>query len=337
QAARYIHTSNYFIQEPQLQLAEAMTKASGYTKVFFGNSGTEVIEGAIKLARKWGSLRGKTELVAFSQAFHGRTMGALSLMDRPNHRNGFGPFLENCHNIEFNNVATLQATVSDRTAAVVLEFIQGEGGVRPASLEFVRMLKDLQAKHGFLVIADEIQSGLGRTGKLFGFQHYDIAPDVVVVAKPLGGGLPLGAILGGPRVVDVFEPGNHGTTFGGNPVACAAGNVVLQEIINGGLMQNASRMGEKLQSELQSIQKEYPALVREVRGMGLMVGMELTIPYDGVVGSMRDLGVLVNGTAERVLRFVPPLIIGEEHIQEACVTLRQVLSAIEVPQIAALR
>jgi acetylornithine/N-succinyldiaminopimelate aminotransferase len=326
QASRYIHVSNYFLQEPQISLAELLVKHGGYPRVFFANSGTETVEGAIKIARRWGSSRGKTALVAFSNAFHGRTMGALSLMDRPNYRDGFGPFLDHCIVSEFNDPSSLRTTVTPATAAVIVEFIQGEGGIRPVSREFVQTLEELRAKFGFLLIADEIQSGLGRTGKFFGFEHYQTKPDLVVLAKPIGGGLPLGAILATEEVASVIEPGMHGTTFGGNPVACAAGCAVIREIMEHDLMANARAMGAYLQDRLIALQREFPGLVKEVRGHGLMVGMELTTGGDPIVGALRtEKKILLNCTDKTVLRFVPPLIIRREHIDAAVGALRDVL------------
>jgi len=328
QCRKFIHLSNYYLQEPQIQLAELLTKYSGFPKVFFSNSGTEAIEGTIKLCRKWGSTRGKTEIISFTNAFHGRTMGALSMMDRPKYRNGFEPFLEYFRVVQFNNVHELRNAVSERTLAVVLEFIQGEGGVRPVTQEFVDGISGLRSKFHFLLVADEIQSGIGRTGKLFAFQHFDIRPDVVVVAKPIGGGLPLGAILGSEGVANVFEPGLHGTTFGGNPVACAAGGVVLQEILEKGLMKHAEVIGQSLKSKLLQLKNEFSLLVKEVRGYGLMLGVELDRDAEPVVGAMREKGILINGTDQTVLRFLPPLIIQEQHIDETVKALREVLSAL---------
>jgi acetylornithine aminotransferase len=324
QSRKYIHLSNYFLQEPQMALAELLIKHSGFKKLFFSNSGTESIEGAIKLARKWGSTRGKTDIYSFSNAFHGRTFGALSLMDKPKYRDGYEPFLPNCHVIEFNDVAALRKTVNEKTAAVLLEFIQGEGGITLASRELVDELRTLQQKYDFLIIADEIQAGIGRTGTFFGFQHFNVQPDIVTVAKPLGGGLPLGAIIGNSRVAEVFEPGVHGTTFGGNPVACAAGVVVLQELMNNGVMKNAEAMGNILMKKLQELGKEFPALVKEVRGYGLMIGVELHRDGEQITKQLRDNGVLVNCTNVNVLRFLPPLIINESHITEAITQLRTV-------------
>ena len=325
QLKKYIHLSNYFPQEPQIRLAELLRTYTGYKKVFLTNSGTESIEGAIKLARKWGAGRGKTEIIAFSNAFHGRTMGALSLMDRPKYLEGYGPFLPNCRSVEFNSVADLRKSVSDRTAAVLLESIQGEGGVVPVQPEFADEITKLQVEYGFLVIADEIQAGIGRTGKFFGFQHFSLTPDIIVVAKPIGGGLPLGAIIGGGKVADVFEPGVHGTTFGGNPVACAAGIAVLDEITEHGLIENARLTGELLLGQLRELQKEFSPLVKEVRGYGLMAGMELNREGDTVVTALREDGILINCTNTNVLRFLPPLIIDKSHVEATVENLRKAL------------
>ena len=217
--------------------------------------------------------------------------------------------------------------MSANTAAVILEFIQGEGGIRPVSAEFARTLTSLQGEFGFLLIADEIQSGAGRTGKFFGFQHYGVSPDVVTLAKPIGGGLPLGAILATERIASVLEPGMHGTTFGGNPVACAAGIAVLEEIEEKKLTDRAARMGERLIAGLQGLAEEFPELIKEVRGYGLMVGAELDRSGDGITDAMREKGILINCTDTTVLRFLPPLIIDESHVDHTVSTLRGLLSS----------
>ncbi len=325
QSRKYIHLSNYFLQEPQIQLAELLTRHSGFRRAFFGNSGTEAVEGALKIARRWGSTRGKSEILSFTNAFHGRTMGALSIMDRPKYRTGYEPFLPNCRVVEFNVADALRKNAGDNTAAIVLECIQGEGGIRPIAQAFADTVKELKTRHGFLLIADEIQSGVGRTGALFAYQHYGLQPDIVLVAKPIGGGLPLGAILGAQSVADVLEPGMHGTTFGGNPVACAAGVAVLREVIDGGLMENARTMGEALKSGLLSLAGEFPSLVREVRGHGLMLGMELTREGEPLVAAMRDRGILINCTDQTVLRLLPPRIVGRDHGEASLSSLRTVL------------
>jgi acetylornithine aminotransferase len=227
--------------------------------------------------------------------------------------------------VEFNNVDEFRSAITPEAAGVVLEFIQGEGGIRPVSGKMVSELDTLRKRHGFLLVADEIQSGVGRTGKFFGYQHFNIQPDIAVLAKPIGGGLPLGAILGSANVADVLEPGMHGTTFGGNPVACAMGVATLREIVEQDLMRNAEVMGQQLRSGLLELQTKHPSLVKEVRGCGLMLGMELTRECQPVVDAMRDRGILINGTDQTVLRFLPPLIVTEEHIAATITALADVL------------
>jgi predicted acetylornithine/succinylornithine family transaminase len=328
QAGRYIHVSNYFAQEPQVRLAELLLHHTDSRKVFFCNSGTEAIEGAVKIARRWGAPLGKTGIVAFSNAFHGRTMGALSLMDRASYREGFGPFLAGCMSIPFNDPTALAAAVGPTTAAVLLECIQGEGGIRPVSPSFIATLQDLRTRHGMLVIADEIQSGVGRTGRFLAADHCHLQPDLVTLAKPIGGGLPLGAILGGPTVAATLQPGMHGTTFGGNPVACAAGIAVLEELEERNLLAHATAMGERLMEGLRDLCRTYPDLCKEVRGMGLMVGLELHREGDPVVSAMRERGVLINCTDKTVLRFVPPLIVEKDHIAATLESLDEVLKSL---------
>jgi acetylornithine/N-succinyldiaminopimelate aminotransferase len=331
QVRRYIHLSNYYLQDTQIELAELLIKATGYSKVFLCNSGTEAIEGALKLARKWGREKNKSTVISFSNAFHGRTMGALSSMDRAKYRNGYEPFLPGFLNIPFNDADILRKSVDSSTLAVLLEFIQGEGGINVAERNFVDQLQLLQQQHGFLIIADEIQAGLGRTGKFFSFQHYgNISPDIVAIAKPLGGGLPLGTILGSERVASVLDYGVHGTTFGGNPVACAAGIVVLNELVRGGLMENVVSVGEYLHEQLNRFQREFPTLIAEVRGKGLMVGVELTREGDSIVEQMRNEGVLINCTNQTVLRFLPPLIVTTQHVDEAMIALRKVFRTLSL-------
>jgi acetylornithine/N-succinyldiaminopimelate aminotransferase len=326
QSKRFIHLSNYFVTDAALELAELLRKHTGFRKVFFSNSGTEGIEGAMKIARLWGSSRGKSGIVSFTNAFHGRTYGALSIMDRVRYKAGFEPFLENCSILPYNDPSALRGKIGDATAAVFLEFIQGEGGIVPASAEFVAAIAAGQRRHGFLVVADEIQSGLGRTGRPFAFSHFDISPDIAVIAKPLGGGLPIGAILGSESVADVLDVGQHGTTFGGNPVSCAAGTVVLKEIFESGLMQRAGTEGAHFMKGLEGLRKAFPSLIKDVRGKGLMIGVELTRPCDAIVAEMLAGGVLVNCTNQNVIRIVPPLIITREQIDGALALMKGVLA-----------
>jgi len=324
QIHKYVHVSNYFVQEPQVKLAEKILSASGFQKIFFTNSGTEATEGAIKLARKWGKPQGKNLLFGMSNAFHGRTMGALSLMDKQKYREGYEPFMGNVGHLKFNDVDDLRRNVNEETLGVFVEFIQGEGGIFVVSPEYAEELKSLRDRYGFLIIGDEIQSGIGRTGRLFGFSHTRVSPDIVILAKPIGGGLPLGAILGNDRVAETFTYGVHGTTFGGNPVACAAGLVVMEEILDKGLMRHAEEIGIYLGLRLVQLKKDYPSLVTEVRGIGCMMGIELSTEGQPIVDAMQQRHILVNCTNVNVLRFVPPLIITKEQCDEMVGALRSI-------------
>lgn len=327
QAEKYIHVSNYFVQQPQVELAEALQRATGYSRVFFCNSGTEASEGALKLARKWGSANGRSEIVTMQDSFHGRTMGSLSMMTNADYREGFGPFLDGCVNIPFNDIEALNTIISSKTSAVFLECIQGEGGVNEVSLEFAAQLIQLKRQFGFLLILDEVQSGIGRTGKFLACEHYKLRPDIVTLAKPLGGGLPLGAILVNEELKDVLQPGNHGTTFGGNPVACAAGDVVLREIIENGLMKNAAEVGSYFIQQLTVMKSEKPDIIKEVRGKGLMIGVELKFAGKSVVDAMLEQRIIINCTHGNVLRFLPPLIVRHNHIDEVIKALNVTLPA----------
>lgn len=315
QMRRYMHLSNVFYQEPQVQLAEMLTKRTGYARVFFSNSGAEAMEGTLKLARRWGNARGKTEIIGFTGGFHGRTYGSLSIMAKPLYKDGMGPFLPNAHVLPFNDSDALRKAVNETTCAVALEFLQGEGGIMFATPEFVNTMLELQERYDFLIIADEVQAGVGRTGKFFGFDHFMIKPDVVVMAKGIGGGLPLGAILGAKRVESVWDKGMHGTTFGGNPVACAAGIAIMQELENG-LQQQVHENGCYLREQLLALDKNFPEIIEEVRGCGLMMGLKLSLPAAPFVQMMLERHVIVNATADTVIRLLPPLIVSRAEIDE---------------------
>jgi acetylornithine aminotransferase len=325
QIKKYIHLSNFFVQEPQVDLAERLLRLSKFQRLFFTNSGTEAIEGTIKLVRKWGKAKKKTTIFGMSNGFSGRTMGSLSIMDKEKYREGYGPFLENCGHVEFNDVDDLRKKVDDATAAVFLEFIQGEGGVVPVSAEFVTALQSLREKHGFLIVADEIQSGIFRTGMLFAFQHYKFTPDIVTIAKPIGGGLPLGAILGNEKVANVWTHGVHGTTFGGNPVACAAGIAVIDALTTNRMAGRINEASKYLFAQLDLLKSRFP-VIKEVRGFGFMVGVELTVESGPLVDAMLEDGVLVNSTAGTVVRILPPLIAGKEEIDILLASFERVLA-----------
>ncbi|MDA3844369.1 MAG: aspartate aminotransferase family protein [Candidatus Kapabacteria bacterium] len=313
QIDKYMHVSNYFYQEPQIELAEALKNISGYGKVFFTNSGAESIEGTLKLVRRWGNKRKKNTILSFTGGFHGRTMGALSLMDKPHYKADMGPFLSGIKVLPYNDTDALKKNITDETAAIVIEFIQGEGGISSASEEFIKTIFELIEKYNFIVVADEIQSGVGRTGKFFSFEHFNVKPDVVTVAKGIGGGLPLGAILTLDHLSDIFESGMHGTTYGGNPVACAAGKVVIDELANG-VMENAENIGQYLEYELQKLLLKFPSLISEIRGKGLMRGLLMTFDAGEIVADLIKRKVLSNAASGTVLRMVPPLIINKQDV-----------------------
>jgi len=321
QAQAFMHLSNVFYQEPQVEMAELLVKHTGYARVFFSNSGTEAMEGAIKLARKWGNTRGKTEIFAFSGGFHGRSYGALSIMAKPLYKDGMEPFLPNTHILPFNSSEALRTAINKETCAVVLEFLQGEGGIVFAEPDFVTTLLELQEQYGFLIIADEVQAGAGRTGKFFGFDHYLVKPDIVTMAKGIGGGLPLGAILAAQHLETVWDKGMHGTTFGGNPVACAAGVVVMKELY-GGVMRNVHEVGCYLRENLTVIQQNFPTIVEEVRGCGLMAGLKLSVPAAPFVEALLKRRVIANATADTVIRLLPPLIATRKEVDEFVVAMQ---------------
>jgi acetylornithine/N-succinyldiaminopimelate aminotransferase len=325
QMQRYMHISNYFYQDIQVELAEKIKKLSGYDKVFYSNSGTEAVEGAIKLARRWGSSRGKTQMYGFSGGFHGRTYGPLSLMDKPHYKADMGPFLEGTAVLPYNEPMKLRSMVNESTCAVILEFIQGEGGLTTTSPEFVKEIFALRDKFGFLVIADEIQSGAGRTGKFLGFENFGADPDIVTIAKGIGGGLPLGAILTKSHLADVFERGMHGTTYGGNAVACATGLAVVTELENG-LMDHVVEVGAYLHQMLEQLKEQYSEIILEVRGIGLMKGILLNQDAGSLVNKLLENGVITNAASGTVLRMVPPLVVKNAEIDQFIEILDKCLS-----------
>ncbi len=323
QLHRYAHVSNFFYQDAQVEFVERLCRLSGYQRAFLCNSGTEATDGALKMVRKWGhdNDRGKKTVFGFTGGFHGRGYGALSLMDKPKYKDGMGPFLPETGILPFNDCAALRENVNQETAALFVEFIQGEGGIREASPEFVETLAELREQYGLLIVADEVQAGCGRTGKFFSFEHFGIQPDIVTTAKVVGAGLPLGAILVTEALSTVWDYGKHGTTFGGNPVACAAGSALL-DMIDEGLMEQAARSGATLIDRLLELQKEFPETIVAVRGRGAMIGIELSTPAAPYVEKLLEAGIIANTTNETVIRLLPPYIVGEPEIEELVTALR---------------
>ena len=327
QCKRYTHVSNFFVQDAQVEFAERLTSLSGYPKVFLSNSGTESIDGALKLVRKYGTKARKRQVISFEGSFHGRTYGALSLMQKPKYKFGMGPFLEDITVLPFNDVSALSeaATSKEGIAGIFVEFIQGEGGVREASGEFVEMLSTIQENEQTLIVADEIQGGAGRTGSFFSFAEMPIDPDIVTMAKVIGGGLPLGAILTKEHLAKLWSAGSHGTTFGGNPVSCAAGSALL-DLISEGLAERARRVGELLAEQLTELQSRFPSDILAVRGRGCMIGVEFSYPAAKVVDGLLEEGIITNSTAETVLRILPPYTLREDEIERFISSLERVVS-----------
>ncbi len=315
QTKNYLHLSNFYLQDAQVELAGVLLQASGYDRIFLSNSGTEAMEGAIKLVRRWGKDHSKQSLVALEGSFHGRTMGALSLTGRKKYREKYEPFLPDIKHVGLNDISGLEHAIDEKTAAFFFEPVQGEGGVRPVSQEFIEKVKLLQETFGFLTVADEIQTGVGRTGKFLACEHFSFKPDITVVAKALGGGLPVGALLVKEYLNYVFTPGSHGTTFGGNPVACAAGKVVVTKVSRENFLKNVENRAKQLREKLIALQEKHPAIIKEVRGMGLMIGVDLHVPGAPFVEKFLEKGVFINCTDETVLRLLPPLVIGDKEIE----------------------
>ena len=338
QAGRLIHVSNLYHIAESAQLARLLVELTGIpdARVVFSNSGAEAVEGAIKLARKGArTLRGADlyEIIVASHSFHGRTMGALSATRNPKYHEGFEPLVPGFVEVPFNDLEAVERAITPRTAAVMMEPVQGEGGINPASLEFLQGLRRLCDARKILLILDEVQSGFGRTGRWFAYQHAGILPDIVTLAKGLGGGVPIGALVARPDVAQVFQPGTHGTTFGGNPLACAAAIAVIEAIKEENLVARAAEMGQYLMGRLRDLAATVPA-IREVRGKGLMVAVELTGPSEPVVAACLARGLLVNNVQPSAVRLVPPLIVTRAEIDEAVTILGSVLGGAGAAQAA---
>lgn len=333
QAKLMVHTSNLFYHEYQGKLAAALTKISGMDRAFFTNSGTEAWEGALKVARAYAKSHApqgtepKWRILALEHAFHGRTFGSLATTHKEKYRAPFAPVVPGVEFVKFNDVADLEQKFDSTVCAIGFEFVQGEGGVRPVSKAFAQKAAELARKHDALLIADEIQSGLGRTGEWFAYQHYDIQPDLVTVAKPLAGGLPLGALLASEKACGCIHPGMHGTTFGGGPLACSVALQLIQTIEKQKLLKHIRELGDYMFDGLEKLQKKHDAIT-EIRALGLMIGVELESAdlAKAVFQQMLDQRVILNRTDETVMRFLPPFIIKKQHVDEVLKALDQALS-----------
>ncbi len=327
QASKMIHCSNLYYTEVQVEAAEKLKKLSGMDKVFFGNSGAEANEGAIKLARKYATNIDpeKIQIISALHSFHGRTLATLTATGQDHYHHGFGPLPAGFDYVPYNDIQALEAKMSDKTCAIMLEAIQGEGGVHVPDPDYLPKVRALCDKYNAVLIFDEVQCGMGRTGTFFGCQQFGVKPDIVTLAKGLAGGVPIGAFMATDKVANAFHAGDHGSTFGGNPLACAAACVVLDALIDGNLMENAKEIGAYLQSKFEEYKAKYPNLIKEVRGRGLILGMELTRPGREIANECLDYGAIINCTAGNVLRFVPPLNITKAHVDELISVLDKVL------------
>ncbi len=317
QAQRLMHVSNHYHNEPQINLAKALVQHSFADKVFFCNSGTEAVEAAIKLARRYAReilKEDRFEIITMRGSFHGRTLGALAATAQDKFHKGFEPVAPGFRYVPFNDVPAVDAAVNEHTCAVLVEPVQGEGGVNVPSDGYLKSLRELCDRHGILLMLDEIQTGMGRTGKLFAYEHAGVTPDVAALAKGLGAGMPIGALLATDKAARALAPGSHGSTFGGNPLACAAALASLEALIEDDIIIPAvERLGRYFLEGLRGLQKKY-SFVMDVRGKGLLVGMELDFPGKDIVTACLREGLLINCTMDTVLRFMPPLIITEEEI-----------------------
>ncbi len=336
QAEKLIHVSNLYYIEPQIQLASLLCKNSFAGKVFFCNSGAEANEGALKLARKYAKEKigeDRYEVITMENSFHGRTLATLTATAQKKYHKGYAPLMPGFKYVPFNDLKAVREAIGPKTCAVLVEPIQGEGGVNIPSEGYLKGLREICDEKGILLILDEVQVGMGRTGKLFAYEHEDMKPDLLTVAKSLAGGVPIGALLIRDEIAKSFEPGDHASTFGGNPLATAAGVAALSAILEEGMLDHCQRVGEYFLLRLEEIKKKFP-FVQDVRGRGLILGMELKIEGAEIVKKMMKKGFLINCTAGNVLRFLPPLIVTEEEVDRMIEALEEVFKKINNDQLS---
>lgn len=329
QAHKLMHTSNLYYTEPQVRLAETLVMHTTADKVFFCNSGAEANEAAIKLARKYGKQNrgeGAHEIITAERSFHGRTLAAVTATGQPKYHQGFEPMVSGFRYGKFNDLESFASLVNENTCAILVEPVQGEGGVYPASQEFLDGLRKLCDEHKLLLMFDEVQCGVGRTGKFLACDHYGVEPDVYTLAKALGGGLPIGVMGARGKAADVLVPGDHASTFGGNPVTCAAANAVLKVMLANQFLTRVEQAGHYFTEKLRKL--DYPGIV-EVRGLGLMIGLEINGDGAAVAKACQENGLLINCIGGKILRFIPPLVVEEEHIDAAVSVLQEALSTID--------
>ena len=331
QVDKLIHTSNYYYNVPAIEAAKKLKKASGMDRVFFTNSGAEAVEGAIKAARKYAYLKdGKTdhEIIAMNHSFHGRTMGALSVTGNAHYREAFQPMIGNIKFADMNDFDSVLSRVSDKTCAILFETVQGEGGIYPATQEFMEKVRTLCDEKDILLILDEIQCGMGRTGAMFAWQHYGVKPDIMTCAKAIGCGVPVGAFLMTENVAaHSLVPGDHGTTYGGNPLACAAVSKVLELMEEDRIVDHVNEITPYLEEKLDQLKEKYP-FVTTRRGKGLMQGLVCDIPVAPIIADCLENGLVLINAGANIIRFVPPLIITKEHVDEMIAKLDQAMQSV---------
>jgi len=330
QAARLIHVSNLYINERQVELAEELYGVSGGMRSFFSNSGAEANEGAIKLARKYGRLNrdGAFEIISMDRSFHGRTLATSAATGQKKYQDTWRPLPDGFKQVPFNDLDALKAATSAKTVGILVEAVQGEGGIYPATREYIQGLRAFCDEQNLILICDEVQAGVGRTGKFFSWEHFDVRPDITTMAKGLAGGVPIGAMLATPRA-DLFEPGEHGTTFGGNPLASAAGVATVRTIVGDNLLQHVTEMGNYLGSQLDMLQARYSNLITGTRGMGLIRAFDLSSERaQEVMDRAQEQGLLITNAGPATIRTVPPLIIQRDELDEAVEKLDAALAAL---------
>lgn len=330
QLAKYTHLSNYFADQSQVDLAELIVNNSFADKVFYANTGAEATELAIKMARKWAGIHRRSsanEIISMEQSFHGRTMGAISLTGQPRFHEGIKPIMKGVKTVPYNDISAVKRAINRRTAAIIVEPVQCEGGINIPQIDYLTQLKHLCKKHNILLIVDEIQTGLGRTGRFLASEHSLTLPDIVLLAKSLGGGFPLSAVAVTDAVASVISYGDHGTTMGGNPVACAAGYATLKHVLDNKLIENAEKLGDTIKEELFRLSEKNP-LVTRVRNLGCIIGFDH--PYAALlVEEARSLGLLVNKVQECTIRLLPPLNMSGQEVKFLITTLEKVLKKLE--------
>ena len=323
---RYTHISNYFADADRNELARQLIESSVKGKVFFTNSGAESTETALKLVKKWGNQNNKNKILTAINSFHGRTTGALALTGQKKYQQEFEPLLENIAHFKFNDAKSLEALVNEETAAVFLEVVQGEGGVIPLENQFVQKVNELKKKYSFILVLDEIQTGLRRCGTMFAYQNYELEPDIILLAKALGGGLPLGAMIASDKLANVLGAGDHGSTFGGNPVACAGGLAVMKKLTNDHLINDINKNSKYMLDKVKELQLRNPYIVKDIRGISMMLGLDVGNHAAEIKDKALSEGILLNVTNKTIIRIIPPLTVSQDDIDLCVNVIEKIIS-----------